>query len=102
MSDWYRVLGPARSELADMGWASFRQPSGWLIEISLAEDCTEPPRDVESPLPDPCAWRHGWCYLVSPDGGVSLIGDEGDSDPAATKAAAPVDVAAGTPAPLPG
>jgi hypothetical protein len=32
-------------------------------------------------MPDPCAWRHAWYHLVSPDGDVRLIGDEGDLAP---------------------
>ena len=90
MSDWYRVLGPTASELADLGAVSLRHPSSWLIETSLVEACTEPPAEADYPMPDPCAWRHSWYHLVSPDGSVTLLGDEGDPEPIAGEDASPV------------
>lgn len=81
LTDWYRVLGPTASALAELGAVSFRSPTSWLIEVNLVEACTEPPADVEFPMPDPCAWRHSWYHHVTPDGHVTLIGDEGDPEP---------------------
>ena len=81
LSDWYRVLGPTATELADLGAVSLRHPGSWLIETSLVEACVDPEGDIEFPMPDPCAWRHSWYHLVSPDGSVTLIGDEGDPAP---------------------
>ena len=80
MSDWYRVLGPTATELADLGMVSLRHPGSWLIETSLVEACADPEGDIEFPMADPCAWRHSWYHLVSPDGSVTLLGDEGDPE----------------------
>jgi hypothetical protein len=80
VSDWYRVLGPTATELVDMGTVWLRHHGSWLIETSLVEACADPEGDIEFPMPDPCAWRHSWYHLVSPDGSVTLLGDEGDPE----------------------
>jgi hypothetical protein len=90
ISDWYRVLGPTATELADLGAVSLRHPGSWLIETSLVEACADPEGDIEFPMPDPCAWRHSWYHLVSPDGSVTLLDDEGDPEPIAAEDASPV------------
>jgi hypothetical protein len=79
-SSYYRVLPTLTTEEPYEDMIIWRHPGNWLIEVTLAEDCTEP-HDETRPLPDPCAWRHSWFYQVQPDGTVSLLFDEGDPAP---------------------
>ena len=82
MSGYHRVLGPTTSDLAEHGVVAFRQPTGWLIETSLVEGCTEPSAAADLPMPDPCGWRHTWYHFVGSDGSVTLLAEGGDPDPA--------------------
>lgn len=76
-SSYHRVLPTLTTEEPYEDMVVWRYPGDWLIEVTLVEDCAEPPEDI-GPWPDPCAWRHSWFYRVQSDGTVSLLFDDGD------------------------
>lgn len=93
-SSYYRVLPGVATDLALFG-STPRTPSSWLVTVMLVTDCSEPSPGGDPPAADPCAWRHAWTFRVLPDGGLSLLFDEGDPDIS-------VPVASGDPGPLVG
>jgi hypothetical protein len=88
-SGYYRVLGPSLIDLVDLGAVTLRSPTGWIVETTLVSGCSELPPDPHWPVPDPCAWRHTWIHLATPDGTVTTLYDTGDPEPMPDAAATP-------------
>jgi hypothetical protein len=77
----YRVLGGPVSDFADAGILGLRTRASHLVEVMLVDGCREGAfTGVDGPVADPCAWRHRWVFRVQPDGGLTLLFEEGDPD----------------------
>lgn len=87
-SGFYRTL-PSLASSVTPWMFDFGYPANWLVEVTLVEGCTplptgEGPSSDTAPWPDPCEWRHSWFYRVEPDDTVTLLFEEGDSEPMPT------------------
>jgi hypothetical protein len=63
---------PPDSGRASVWQVDLGYPSSRLVEVNLAESCTEAPSDA-APFPDPCAWRHTWRCRVQDDTATLLF-----------------------------